>query len=72
MKKKLAKLTLNKNVISNLDEIAGGTANADSRYGSACQDPCDTRKESCVQIVCITRFDYGFPCSWIICATPEK
>ncbi|MFK7749069.1 MAG: hypothetical protein AB8B65_11795 [Kordia sp.] len=74
MKKKMTKLKLNKNVISNLDKISGGNAEAaaaGSRYGSACQDPCNTVQKSCVAIVCLTQFDYGFPCSWIVCATPK-
>ncbi|MGH1383137.1 hypothetical protein [Kordia sp.] len=72
MKKKLKKLTLKKNVVSNLDKIVGGVAEPNgTKFGSACQNPCDTRLKSCVPIVCLTQFDYGFPCSWIICATPK-
>ncbi|MGH1383135.1 hypothetical protein [Kordia sp.] len=74
-KKNLKKLSLNKDAISNLDQVKGGVAAngaepVGTRVGSGCPDICESIRRSCGPDVCITENGYGFPCSWLICAAP--
>jgi len=75
-KKKIKKLSLNKNAISNLDQVKGGlevtVEPVGTRVGSGCPDICETIRRSCGPDVCFTENGYGFPCSWVICAAEAK
>ncbi|MGH1383134.1 hypothetical protein [Kordia sp.] len=73
MKKiKFQKLTLHKNVISNLEQPKAGQANPIEISKRPLPGVCTViescaRPRSCGPEVCLTEQGYGLGCSWVIC-----
>jgi len=74
-KRKLQKLVLHKHIISNLKQTKAGKEGIEEISKRPVPGICTVDDRCGVPVsrgpvVCITEQGYGFPCTWLICATP--